>query len=82
MKIKTNIVIKSKGEEGIESIQSVKTQGYHICGLIHKRSHGDRILRHSPDRPQSARVIIEILFLRDVAETTNDKQILPSNKFD
>lgn len=82
MKIKTNIVIKSKGEGGIESIQSVKTQGYHICGLIYKRIRGDRILRHSPDRPQSARVIIEILFLCDVAETTNDKQILPSNKFD
>lgn len=31
---------------------------------------------------QSARIIMEILFLSDVAERTNDTQILPSNKFD
>lgn len=45
METKTKIVIKSKREGKIKSIQSVKTKGYHICGLIHKRIHGDQILR-------------------------------------
>lgn len=74
-----NIAVKSKREGLIETYGALK---HNICGQIYKCSHGDRILR-----PYSAAVSEDhygnIIFTRrSFVETTNDKQILPSNKFD
>lgn len=77
--IKTNIVVKSTWEGLIETYGALK---HNICGQIHKCSHGDRTLSRYSAAVSEDHYGNIIFTRRSVAETTNDKQILPSNKFD